>query len=205
MGRGRGGVGRGGVGWWWWWCEDVNIKDLKELSIDLKGLLPDYLKLKAGGTTERAKPWGDLVANSLAARFRLYCMAQKVSAEVTWVPFLEIYPTEDPHLRRVLKPFEVCWSEGVDYVRGTTVESKAGKAIKSNRNFETAHHDLLIPVKSKATGNLEFVAAQCCWRVVPGSVPPWRAGARSELSFQFSFPRASTSVLLLGAFLTLSF
>ncbi|CAJ1394891.1 unnamed protein product, partial [Effrenium voratum] len=152
-----------------WWCEDVKIKDklqgdLKELSIDLNGLLPDYLKLKAGGTTERAKPWGDLVANSLAARFRLYCMAQKVSAEVTWVPFLEIYPTEDPHLRAVLRPFEVCWSEGVDYVRDSeaSVESKAGKAIKSNRNFETAHHDLLIPVKRKATGNLEFIAVQCC-------------------------------------------
>ena len=116
----------------------------------------------------------DLVANSLAARFLLCCMAQKVSAEVTWVPFLEIYPTEDPHLRAVLKPFEVCWSEGVDYVRDSeaSVESKAGKDIKSKQNFETAHHDLCITVKRKATGNLEFIAAQCCWRVVPGLVPP---------------------------------
>ena len=39
--------------------------------------------------------------------------------------------------------------------------SDVGKAIKSNRNFATAHHDLLIPVRCKATGKLEFIAAQC--------------------------------------------
>ncbi|CAJ1453711.1 unnamed protein product [Effrenium voratum] len=39
--------------------------------------------------------------------------------------------------------------------------SDVGKAIKSNRSFATAHHDLLIPVRCKATGKLEFIAAQC--------------------------------------------
>ncbi|CAJ1383155.1 unnamed protein product [Effrenium voratum] len=151
-----------------WWCEDTNIKeairnDLKELNIDLEGLLPDSLQL----ATERGEKWEELVANSLAARFRLHCIARNLSAEVTWVPFLEIYPTEDPHLRAVLEPFEVCWSDGVEYPSGqgneATVMSDVGKAIKSNRNFATAHHDLLIPVRCKATGKLEFIAAQCCY------------------------------------------
>ena len=43
-----------------------------------------------------------------------------------------------------------------------SVSSKVGKAIKSNRNFKNAHHDLLIPVKRKATHTLEFIAVQCC-------------------------------------------
>ena len=42
-----------------------------------------------------------------------------------------------------------------------TVMSDVGKAIKSNRNSATAHNDLLIPVRCKATGKLEFIAAQC--------------------------------------------
>ncbi|CAJ1401064.1 unnamed protein product [Effrenium voratum] len=156
-----------------WWCEDTNIKDairndLKELNIDLEGLLPDSLQLlnsPTRGATERGEKWEELVANSLAARFRLHCIARNLSAEVTWVPFLKIYPTEDPHLRAVLEPFEVCWSDGVEYPNGqgneATVMSDVGKAIKSNRNFATAHHDLLIPVRCKATGKLEFIAAQC--------------------------------------------
>ncbi|CAJ1400191.1 unnamed protein product [Effrenium voratum] len=156
-----------------WWCEDTNIKDairndLKELNIDLEGLLPDSLQLlnsPTRGATERGEKWEELVANSLAARFRLHCIARNLIAEVTWVPFLKIYPTEDPHLRAVLEPFEVCWSDGVEHPRGqgneATVMSDVGKAIKSNRNFATAHHDLLIPVRCKATGKLEFIAAQC--------------------------------------------
>ena len=92
-----------------WWCEDTNIKDairndLKELNIDLEGLLPDSLQLlnsPTRGATERGEKWEELVAN---ARGR--------------VPFLEIYPTEDPHLRAVLEPFEVCWSDGVEYPSG---------------------------------------------------------------------------------------
>ncbi|CAJ1414492.1 unnamed protein product [Effrenium voratum] len=156
-----------------WWCEDTNMKDairndLKELNIDLEGLLPDSLQLLNSpqrGATERGEKWEELVANSLAARFRLHCIARTLSAEVTWVPFLEIYPTEDPHLRAVLEPFEVCWSDGVEYPSGqgneATVMSDVGKAIKSNRNFATAHHDLLIPVRCKATGKPEFIAAKC--------------------------------------------
>ncbi|CAJ1382587.1 unnamed protein product [Effrenium voratum] len=156
-----------------WWCEDTNIKDairndLKELNIDLEGLLPDSLQLlnsPTRGATERGEKWEELVANSLAARFRLHCIARNLIAEVTWVPFFKIYPTEDPHLRAVLEPFEVCWSDGVEHPSGqgneATVMSDVGKAIKSNRNFATAHHDLLIPVRCKATGKLEFIAAQC--------------------------------------------
>ncbi|CAJ1426710.1 unnamed protein product, partial [Effrenium voratum] len=156
-----------------WWCEDTNIKDairndLKELNIDLEGLLPDSSQLlnsPTRGATERGEKWEELVANSLAARFRLHCIARNLIAEVTWVPFLKIYPTEDPHLRAVLEPFEVCWSDGVEHPSGqgneATVMSDVGKAIKSNRNFATAHHDLLIPVRCKATGKLEFIAAQC--------------------------------------------
>ncbi|CAJ1400680.1 unnamed protein product, partial [Effrenium voratum] len=153
-----------------WWCEDTNIKDairndLKELNIDLEGLLPDSLQLlnsPTRGATERGEKWEELVANSLAARFRLHCIARNLIAEVTWVPFLKNYPTEDPHLRAVLEPFEVCWSDGVEHPSGqgneATVMSDVGKAIKSNRNFAT---DLLIPVRCKATGKLEFIAAQC--------------------------------------------
>ena len=68
-------------------------------------------------------------------------------------------------MRAVLEPFEVCWSDGVEYPSGqgneATVMSDVGKAIKSNRNSATAHNDLLIPVRCKATGKLEFIAAQC--------------------------------------------
>ena len=75
-----------------WWCEDTNIKDairndLKELNIDLEGLLPDSLQLlnsPTRGATERGEKWEELVASSLAARFRLHCIARNLSAEVTW-------------------------------------------------------------------------------------------------------------------------
>ncbi|CAJ1393006.1 unnamed protein product, partial [Effrenium voratum] len=156
-----------------WWCKDTNVKDalqndLKQRNISLEGLLPDLLNYLIGqkrGATERGRPWEELVANSLAARFHLHCIARNLSANVTWIPFLEIYPTEDLHLRAVLEPFEVCWSDGVEYPTDNeaSVESKVGKAIKSNRNIKNAHHDLLIPVKRKATPMLEFIAVQCCY------------------------------------------
>ncbi|CAJ1384716.1 unnamed protein product [Effrenium voratum] len=156
-----------------WWCKDTNVKDalqndLKQRNISLEGLLPDLLNLLIGqkrGATERGRPWQELVANSLAARFHLHCIARNLSANVTWIPFLEIYPTEDLHLRAVLEPFEVCWSDGVEYPTDNeaSVKSKVGKAIKSNRNIKNAHHDLLIPVKRKATPMLEFIAVQCCY------------------------------------------
>ncbi|CAJ1411380.1 unnamed protein product, partial [Effrenium voratum] len=158
---------------WLWWCKDTNVKDalqndLKQRNISLEGLLPDLLNYLIGqkrGATERGRPWEELVANSLAARFHLHCIARNLSANVTWIPFLEIYPTEDLHLRAVLEPFEVCWSDGVEYPTDNeaSVESKVGKAIKSNRNIKNAHHDLLIPVKRKATPMLEFIAVQCCY------------------------------------------
>ncbi|CAJ1387304.1 unnamed protein product, partial [Effrenium voratum] len=153
-----------------WWCKDTNVKDalqndLKQRNISLEGLLPDLLNYLKRGATERGRPWEELVANSLAARFHLHCIARNLSANVTWIPFLEIYPTEDLHLRAVLEPFEVCWSDGVEYPTDNeaSVESKVGKAIKSNRNIKNAHHDLLIPVKRKATPMLEFIAVQCCY------------------------------------------
>ena len=93
-----------------WWCEGTNIKDAIRNDLkQLNGLLPDSLQLLNSpkrGATERGEKWEELVANSLAVRFRLHCVARNLSAEVTWAPFLEIYPTEDPHLRAVLEPFE---------------------------------------------------------------------------------------------------
>ncbi|CAJ1397082.1 unnamed protein product [Effrenium voratum] len=87
--------------YWFHGCGGVRIP---MLNIDLEGLLPDSLQLlnsPTRGATERGEKWEELVAN---ARGR--------------VPFLEIYPTEDPHLRAVLEPFEVCWSDSVEYPSG---------------------------------------------------------------------------------------
>ncbi|CAJ1355961.1 unnamed protein product [Effrenium voratum] len=144
--------------------KDAIRNDLKQLNIDLEGLLPDSLQLLNSpkrGAVERGEKWEEMFANSLAARFRLLCIARNLRAEVTWVPFLEIYPTEDPHLRAVLEPFEVCWSDGVEYPSGegneATVMSDVGKAIKSNRNFATTHHDLVIPVRRSCSS----LQAQC--------------------------------------------
>ena len=55
-----------------------------------------------------------MVANSLVARFRLYCLQGNFEADSTCFPFLEIYPTKNEHLQKVLEPFHVCWSQGVE-------------------------------------------------------------------------------------------
>ena len=148
--------------------KDAIRNDLKQLNIDLEGLLPDSSQLLNSpkrGAVERGEKWEEMVANSLAARFRLLCIARNLRAEVTWVPFLEIYPTKDPHLRAVLEPFEVCWSDGVEYPSGegneATVMSDVGKAIKSNRNFCNDSPRPCNPCETQ----LQFIAsAMLVWR-----------------------------------------
>ncbi|CAE7831638.1 unnamed protein product [Symbiodinium sp. CCMP2592] len=159
-----------------WWCRDVAVSEtlqqnLEDVNISLEDLLPDAMKLlqKSGGPTARGVPWEKCVANALAARFRLHCMERKSNANDTWVPFLELYPTQDEHLRRVLQPFEVCWCDGVDLpTKEATVLDKVGRAIKCNSACASAHHDLLIPVRRRDTGT-EYMAAQCRYGSIKGA------------------------------------
>ena len=159
-----------------WWCRDVKVserlqKDLEAVKISLEDLLPDGLKLlqKSGGPTARGVPWEKCVANALAARFRLHCMERKSNANNTWVPFLELYPTQDEHLGEVLQPFEACWCDGVDLpTKEATVLDEVGRAIKCNSACAGAHHDLLIPVRRTGTGT-EYMAAQCRYGNIKGA------------------------------------
>ena len=153
-----------------WWCFDQAVRqqlkgELKALNIRLDRLLPDSLQLVASnnrGNVARGKPWEELVAHSLAARFHLYCMQRNWTANNTWAPFLEIYPTDNAHLKMVLEPFEVCWKDGVSYPQSeASVSDAAGHAIMCNVPFRNAHHDLLIPVKRVKCGTCEYIAAQC--------------------------------------------
>ena len=153
-----------------WWCSDskrrkVLAQKAEELNISLEGLLPDpanLLQASKRGPLFRGTLWEEQVCNALAARFYLYCLANHKTPCETYAPFLEIYPTTDNHLRSVLGQFSVCWSDGVEYPdEEASVSDLPGKAIKSNKNFKSAHHDLLIPVKRIETGQLEYIAAQC--------------------------------------------
>ena len=153
-----------------WWCFDQAVRqqlkgELKALNIRLDRLLPDSLQLVASnnrGNVARGKPWEELVAHSLAARFRLYCMQRNCTANNTWAPFLEIYPTDNAHLEKCLEAFEVCWKDGVSYPQSeASVSDAAGHAIMCNVPFRNAHHDLLIPVKRVKCGTCEDIAAQC--------------------------------------------
>ena len=79
---------------------------------------------------------------------------------------LEIYPTDNAHLKMVLEPFEVCWRDGVSYPQSeASVSDAAGHAIMCNVPFRNAHHDLLIPVKRVKCGTCEYIAAQCRYGV----------------------------------------
>ena len=110
------------------------------------------------------------MANALAARFRLHCMASNSTASSIWVRFLEIYPTEDEPLGKVLEPFEVCWCEGVEYpTQEAAVLDQVGSALKANTACPSAHHDLLIPVRRIGTEQAEYVAAQCRYGKVKGA------------------------------------
>ena len=153
-----------------WWCRDAAVSaklesHLEGWNIDLKSLLPDPLKMvksSVRGPLARGVPWEQMVANSLVARFRLYCLQGNSEADSTWVPFLEIYPTKNEHVQKVLEPFHVCWSQGVELSQTeATVSDVVGKAIRSNLRHKNAHHDLLIPVKRVSGGKLEYIAAQC--------------------------------------------
>ena len=153
-----------------WWCEDAEVKTALirqglKVNISLEGLLPDpadLLQASQQGPVIRGTLWEEQVCNALAARFYLYCLADSKTPCDTYAPFLEIYPTTDDHLRSVLEQFSVCWSDGVEYPdQEASVFDRVGKAIKSNKNIKKAHHDLLIPVKRIATGDLEYIAAQC--------------------------------------------
>ena len=153
-----------------WWCFDQAVRqqlqgELKALNIRLDRLLPDSLQLVASnnrGKVARGKPWEELVAHSLAARFHLYCMQRNWTANNTWAPFLEIYPTDNAHLKKCLEPFEVCWKDGVSYPQSeASVSDAAGHAILCNVPFRNTHHDLLIPVKRVKCGTCEYIAAQC--------------------------------------------
>ena len=151
-----------------WWCSDKAVRQqledaLKALNIRLDRLLPDSLQLvlqSSQGSLARGKPWEELVAHSLAARFHLYCMQRKCTANNTWAPFLEIYPTDNAHLQMVLEAFEVCWRDGVSYPQSeASVSDAAGHAIMCNVPSRNAHHDLLIPVKRVKCGTCEYIAA----------------------------------------------
>eukprot|EP00438_Fugacium_kawagutii_P012612 Skav205509 [mRNA] locus=scaffold231:172768:176125:- [translate_table: standard] len=152
-----------------WWFRDrkrrkVLAQKARELNISLEGLLPDPADLLQApqGPLSRGPLWEEQVCNALAARFYLYCLADKKTPCDTYAPFLEIYPTTDNHLHSVLEQFSVCWSDGVEYPdEEASVLDRVGKAIKCNKNFKSAHHDLLIPVKRIETGQLEYIAAQC--------------------------------------------
>ena len=153
-----------------WWCRDATVSaklesHLEGWNIDLKSLLPDPLELVKSpvrGALARGVPWEQVVANSLVARFRLYCLQGNFEADSTWVPFLEIYPTNNEHLQKVLEPFHVCWSHGAELSQTeATVSDAVGHAIGSNHLHKNAHHDLLIPVKRVSDGRLEYIAAQC--------------------------------------------
>ena len=154
-----------------WWCHDdeVNtalIRQSLKVNISLEGLLPDPAKLLQSmskqGPTARGKLWEVQVGNALAARFRLFCMEASNTPSDTYIPFLDIYPTTDNHLSSVLEQFSVCWSDGVECPEEeASVLDSVGKSIKSNEKIMNAHHDLLIPVKRIATGDLEYIAAQC--------------------------------------------
>ena len=153
-----------------WWFRDqkrrkVLAQKARELNISLEGLLPDpadLLQAPQQGPLSRGTLWEDQVCNALAARFYLYCLTDKKTPCDTYAPFLEIYPTTDNHLHSVLEQFSVCWSDGVEYPdEEASVLDRVGKAIKCNKNFKSAHHDLLIPVKRIETGQLEYIAAQC--------------------------------------------
>ena len=84
-----------------WWCRDATVSaklesHLEGWNIDLKSLLPDPLELVKSpvrGALARGVPWEQVVANSLVARFRLYCLQGNFEADSTWVPFLEIPQT----------------------------------------------------------------------------------------------------------------
>ena len=153
-----------------WWFRDQKRRKLlaqkaRELNISLEGLLPDpadLLQAPQQGPLSRGTLWEEQVCNALAARFYLYCLADQKTPCDTYIPFLDIYPTTDDHLRSVLEQFSVCWSDGVEYPKKeASVLDRVGKAIKCNKNFKSAHHDLLIPVKRIETGQLEYIAAQC--------------------------------------------
>ena len=153
-----------------WWFRDqkrrkVLAQKARELNISLEGLLPDpadLLQAPLQGPLSRGTLWEEQVCNALAARFYLYCLAAHKTPCDTYAPFLEIYPTTDNHLHSVLEQFSVCWSDGVEYPdEEASVLDRVGKAIKCNKNFKSAHHDLLIPVKRIETGQLEYIAAQC--------------------------------------------
>ena len=153
-----------------WWCEDDEVETALirqglKVNISLEGLLPDPAKLlqsMSKGPLFRGTLWEEQVCNALAARFHLFCLAADKTPCDTYIPFLDIYPTTDDHLRSVLEQFSVCWSNGVEYPKKeASVLERVGKAIKSNKNIKNAHHDLLIPVKRIATGDLEYIAAQC--------------------------------------------
>ena len=140
------------------------LKKAQELNISLAGLLPDPADLLQSqrGPLFRGTWWEEQVCNALAARFHLLCLAADKTPCDTYAPFLEIYPTTDNHLCSVLEQFSVCWSNGVEYPKKeASVLERVGKAVKSNKNIKNAHHDLLIPVKRIATGDLEYIAAQC--------------------------------------------
>ena len=125
-----------------WWCKDPEVckqlnKSLTAWNIDLNLLVPDAVQLvgsSSGGPTARGVLWEELVAHSLAARFLLYCIQHNLDPSKTWAPFLEIYPTDDQHLRKVLGPFEVCWSKGIEYPEHlqsqATVSDNVGSAIQ---------------------------------------------------------------------------
>ncbi|CAK9024631.1 Uncharacterized protein SCF082_LOCUS16720, partial [Durusdinium trenchii] len=153
-----------------WWFRDQKRRKLlaqkaRELNISLEGLLPDpadLLQAPQQGPLSRGTLWEEQVCNALAARFHLFCLAADKTPCDTYIPFLDIYPTTDDHLRSVLEQFSVCWSDGVEYPKKeASVLDRVGKAIKCNKNFKSAHHDLLIPVKRIETGQLEYIAAQC--------------------------------------------
>ena len=154
-----------------WWSQDHEVREqlrqeLKNFQIFLDELLPDPFELvKKPGDTNKGDIWERCVANALAARYRVHCMKKGLAPSATsptWVPFLEIYPTEDQHLQTVLKPFEACWCDGVKYDRKeATVLDPASYAIKANTDSGGAHHDLLIPVRRIGTQQLEYIAAQC--------------------------------------------
>lgn len=147
------------------WGRDSDLhKELREwvhvnCHFALDDLLPTVLSLYdyAGeaSATASGRPWEKMFASALVARFFVICWKEGENPAVHFVPLHTLLPQMNEKDSSTLAQIEVCLGNGVNTCSSETLAVKTPvdgfdwTAIHANWNIQSAHHDLILPVRNR--------------------------------------------------------
>ncbi|CAB9502829.1 expressed unknown protein [Seminavis robusta] len=154
------------------WGRESNLhKELREwvdvnCHFALDDLLPTVLSLYEdtgeASATASGRPWEKMFASALVARFFVFCWKEGEDPAVHFVPLHKLLPQNNEADNSALENVEVCLGNGVQTCSSETLAVKPPgggfdwKAIHANWNIQSAHHDMILPVRKRKSKKREL-------------------------------------------------